>query len=186
MFDEKEDELLQAILNELQSDEYEIGRYVTVGGASGAYSVRSPYNTECEYAVACCFGSANGIALVSGSNSSIAAPPTDGSVSFGLAANGTDTNALDGIVLGCGAYVATTPDLVWQPLPSPGNVTAAITAASSHSCYVTLIFRRKLARFIPVPPRAKPAHMHVQSRRNGRTFAQAFANREEVGLKGEN
>src|SRR5579872_979492 len=100
MFDEKETDLLQAILDELQTDEYETGRYVTVGGASGNYTARSPYNTECEYAIACCFGSGNGIALISGSNSSIAPPPVDGSVSFGSATQGSDSaNGLDGLVI---------------------------------------------------------------------------------------
>lgn len=182
-FDDKENQLLQNILTELQSDEYEVGRFVTVGGATGIYTARSPYNSECEFAVVCCFGSGNGLAIVSGSNSSVAAPPQDGSVNYGAQSAGTESNALEGIVLGCSAFVATSPDIIFQPLPSPGNVTVAINAASGKSVYVSLIFQRKLDRYIQVPPRPRSQHRPIQSRRNERTFAQGFANMEEVGLK---
>jgi hypothetical protein len=43
---------LQAIEDTLSSDQYEPGPIKTVGGISGSYIVRSPYNTECEWAIA--------------------------------------------------------------------------------------------------------------------------------------
>jgi hypothetical protein len=49
--DEHIENLLQHILDRLESDEYEPGPIKTVGGITSSYIVRSPYNTECEWAV---------------------------------------------------------------------------------------------------------------------------------------
>lgn len=51
MFDEAFLACLQRIEARLNSDEYESGGIWTVGGPAGNYLIRSPFNTECEWAV---------------------------------------------------------------------------------------------------------------------------------------
>ncbi len=183
MFDEETNALLTRILTQLESDEYEYGGYFTVGGPTGTYQVRSPYNTECEYAVVGCGGGGAGQALVAVNDPSVTLPDNAGAVSYGLAGRGDSGNAIPGLLM----YIV--PDgncpvaPIWNSLPQPGNVYIATNMGSGHSLYVTVAFRRKLDRYIPALPRPASPHRNVQSRRQERTFAQGFEAREQAGLK---
>lgn len=54
MYDEAVLSLLAEIRDISDSDRYEAGPIKTVGGPTGGYEIRSPYNTECEWAVVGC------------------------------------------------------------------------------------------------------------------------------------
>lgn len=57
MFDEAMLAMLTDIRDISDSDRYEPGPIKTVGGPTGGYAIRSPYNTECEWAVVGCLSS---------------------------------------------------------------------------------------------------------------------------------
>lgn len=170
---------LQRIETRLNSDEYEAGPVVTVGGAAGMYLARSPFNTECEYMVIAALMAAtsgNGSIVISASNPAIIAPTG----TYGLASSGEDNNAFDGYLL----PVSTTQSPVllehWQPLGRGLNINVLVSGTSA---FALIAFRRKLDRAISSPPRRR-AHTHSlpQSRRVSRNIAQAGHERYGQGF----
>ena len=183
--DENQDSIiaeLQYIRASLDSDEYEPGGTFTLGGPTGTYVVRSPFNTECEYAVLAVSGTGTGLIAVSGSNPAIAVPSSTGGTSYGLMSSGEDNNALDGYILSVGASLGQTPELFFQPLGKGANVYVSVSVAVSTAGFVVIAFRRKLARTILQIPRQRP-HTHTPlSARQARTYrTETHGDNEERG-----
>lgn len=168
---------LERIEKLLSSDDYENGSVVTIGGGSGNYMVKSPYNTECEFTVLGAFATTGaGIVVLSSSNSSLSLPSLTGTTSYGLvSAGGEGNNVFEGYVLPISSTQS--PVLIdhWQPLGKGVYIYANISTAVNTSAFVMVAFRRKLDRAIPNAPLRKP-HTHSQptSRRGNRNFMQGF------------
>lgn len=173
MCDDKILAALHHLIGVTESDDYEYGRVLTVGGTTGNYKFRSPWNTECEWACIGATASNPGNFLISyspGAN----LPATNGTASYGLNSSGGESNAIDGIfglLTTSDIYV---PSLVWQPLPSPGDLYAQITASANQSLFVSVAFRRKLARYIPDMPVPVSPHRPIVLRQNRRTMMAGF------------
>lgn len=164
------------------SDEYEISDPLTIGGATGQYTARSPYNTECEWSIISVTGLgtlASAATFAIGSkNPAQPALSSTGADSFGKATN-SDSNPLQSYV---GSVTSTAPMITYggdnyMPLPSPANVFATITTPATSELLITLQFRRKLDRPIPERPRNPATHSHVTGRRDHRTMMAGFAAR---------
>ena len=167
-------EILQAIETRLSSDDYEQGQILTVGGNSGLYLLRSPYNTECEYAIISVSASGTGFAIVSQSNG-IAVPDITGATQYGLASSGGDSNPIEGLLINASTNSSKQPPLFWQPLGRGINLYVAINAQATFATFISVAFRRKLNRYIGKPPIRKPGtHSHPTSRRHNRTFMDGF------------
>jgi hypothetical protein len=166
--------ILQSIENRLNSDEYEAGPILTVGGNTNLYLIRSPFNTECEYAIISVSASGTGFAIVSQSNG-INIPDTSGATQYGLASTGGDSNPIEGLLINASTNSSKQPPLFWQPLGRGINLYVAITAQATFATFISIAFRRKLNRYIPEPPIRKPnTHSHPTSRRGNRTFQEGF------------
>lgn len=166
--------ILHAIEKRLLSDDYENGSILTVGGASGSYLIRSPYNTECEYAVMSVSASGTGFAIVSQAQG-ITIPDVSGATSYGALTTGGDNNPLEGIFINASTNSSKQPPLFWQPLGRGINLYVAINAQATFATFISVAFRRKLDRAIPRPPTRKPhTHTRPESRRGTRTFMQGF------------
>lgn len=168
-----QDDTLDDILFSLQSQRYEMGGVFTIGGATGIYQLKSPFNTECEYALISVDtnSSTSSSFAVSQSNPSLTAPPTSTTViNLGTYSQGSETsNPLEGII---GFVVNTSANVyvpVWQPLGRGAiiylatNVTGANTAV-----YANIAFRRSYLHMLPDRARHLPpaTHSRPYSRRN--------------------
>lgn len=181
MHDEEILECLKRIEHRLNSDEYEYGRFLTVGGslptqpAQTLYTIRSPYNTECEWCLYSCTSNVNRLTLSVGRNPAIIIPDLTGATTYG-ASGSSDNNVLEALVMILPANGTQTYTPVWTPLEGNGTLYAAMGSnATPTAAFATFAFRRKLHREIPFPPTRK-AHTHstVQSRRGDRTFSEGF------------
>jgi hypothetical protein len=153
-------------------DPYEAGPIITIGGPTGTYVIRSPWNTECEYALYLVSANGSGIAVLSASNNSLlqitANPPTIGST-----ANGMDTNVLEAPFILLAANLFLSPPLHWQPLGRGANLYLAQTLASGNA-YFNIAFRRLAKQIIPRLAPFKP-HTHVPlSGKMARTFYEGY------------
>lgn len=182
--DERILECLQRIESTLSSDEYEISDPFTMGGATGNYTIPSPYHTECEWSII----SATGIGTlgsaatfaVGSKNPNQSSLSSTGGDSFGsqITSSPDNNNALPAYV---GAVTANAPMVTYggdnyMPLASPAFVYLKTTTPASTELLVTIQFRRKLDRIIPATPRTKPhTHSHVGSRRGYRTMMEGYA-----------
>lgn len=170
MCDDETKVLLGMIFDALDSDEYEPGPAKTIGGPAGAYMVRSPYNTECEFNVlgvsGTLTGATVGAAVISGHDNTQFTAIT--SNSFGLVLSGGEGNALDGYVIALSATAIPVLNEHWQPLGRGANLYISIIAATG-SIYLIIAFRRKLKRLSHDIPRPKPSTHTPISRRQQRT-----------------
>jgi hypothetical protein len=165
MCDDEMKQILRDILESSNSDEYEPGGIFTVGGSTGVYAIKTPFNTECEWSLV--FASVTGTAgdvnvSVSGSNPTIVSGATQ---VYGLLSGGGEgNNALEGWALHVSSTGAS-PIEFWTPLGRGGTVYVSITSVVGNA-YVQIAFRRLMLKYIPDVPRPMPAtHSRVQSRR---------------------
>src|SRR6266567_2877102 len=134
-----------------------------IGGATGSYSVPSPYHTECEWTIISATMLGNGTVgsyYVGSKNPSQPTLSATGANLFGQVSTSSpdNNNALGSYV---GALTQNTPCIVYagipyMPLPSPAFVYLQTSVPASTGLYVTLQFRRKLDRVIPDKPRQRP------------------------------
>ena len=163
--DEKIKDLLQDILDSSLSDKYEPGGVFTIGGGTGTYAIKTPFNTEAEWSVV--FASTTGNAgdcniVVSASNPTVLANPAS---TYGLLSGGGEgNNAFEGWALHVTSTGAS-PIEYWSPLGRGGTVYASIVSVTG-SAFIQVAFRRLMQKYIPNKPRIAPTtHSHVQSRR---------------------
>ena len=176
--------VLRHIDDTLNRDVYEYSDPITIGGATGNYMYASPWHTECEWSMvsACALGT-----IASRANFAIGAKlnvqPTlsnTGVDSFGnvITSAPDSNNALQSYI---GSLVATAPFMTFDggnftPLPSPAFVYLTTATPAATEILVTILMRRKLARYLPEKPRQKAqAHSHPTSRRGTRTMMSGFA-----------
>lgn len=160
---------LQQIEASLNSDQYETSDPFTVGGASGNYQISSPWNTECEWAIASALGVgtlASTATFVIGSRNP-QLPTLASTYSFGnITTTGRDaSNPLEGYV---GALTSQAPlityDAQFMPLPSPATIYLVTSTPATTAVFLTVMFRRKLTRYIPEKPRQHPHTHSIPSR----------------------
>lgn len=188
--------LLQRIENVLSSDQYEYSRYFTVGGvapitpANYTYVVKSPYNTECEYALISGFSNGNkSWAYVTDTNPGTF-PLTTVTVPYGVQSSSDGTqyagdetnNPLPGIFFEMNTNASVTFTPLWLPIPVNGLIYVMMNGqTTANGCFVTVAFRRKLRRDIPSAPRPRPyTHKPPVSRGNIRRLA--GASQQESGF----
>jgi hypothetical protein len=152
-------------------EDYEYGPIEAIGGATGQYLLRTPYNTECEWCLYFASSSGNGMAIISSSNSML--QTTVSNPTLGLASGGMDNNALDGIVLQLGANFAVQPFEHWQPLGRGASLFVAVTLASGNA-YFNVAFRRLSEKVIPRIANKKPTTHTPLSGHRQRTFMHNF------------
>src|SRR5215831_4139261 len=167
------DDTLADILYSLQSQQYEPGGIFTIGGATGLYQLKSPFNTECEYTLVCVDTDGTSLSsfAFSGSNPSITAPPTTGSVqNYGAVALGSEGgNPLEGIV----GFINSTGNNVYPALWVPMGRGAILyfyanPIGANTGVYCTIAFRRSYVHMLPERVRtlAPSTHSRPYSRRN--------------------
>lgn len=167
MCDDETKLLLGAIYDRLDSDEYEPGPAKTIGGVAGAYMIRSPYNTECEFNVIgvsnTLTGATVGAVIISGhDNTQFTAIASN---TFGPVSGGGEGNALDGYVLTMTSTAIPVLNEHWQPMGRGANLYMSVIAATG-SIFVIIAFRRKLDRVLHDIPRPKPStHTPISRRR---------------------
>lgn len=164
------------------SDEYESGGLWTVGGVGAPgiiFTLRSPFNTECEWnclSITTTSNSNDSFAM-SSSNPSILAfakglAPAMGALSGGSEAN----NGFEGILASISFQAPWNMGDIWLPLGRGAQLYFVSTVANTNNIFYTVAFRRSLVHVIPSPPRQKPqTHTHVQPRRAARTMMEGFA-----------
>lgn len=112
---------------------YEYSRRLTIGGPNGTYSVQSPWNGPCEWAVtAVCFTGAGGLSI------------TDIDIGAGgvaVAATTAFTDPYPGMALNVSAAITLTPDAIFTPLPG-NRLTLVASGLTTASVLVTVVFRR--------------------------------------------
>jgi hypothetical protein len=177
-FEERIIAALEAIEDATLSDKYEYSDPYTIGGATGSYFIKSPYNTECDWVIVAAAGVgtlASQASFVAGSKNpnqtTVAATNTFGSMST---SSPDDNNALPSFVgtLTSQASFITYDASNFMPLGMPPIVYLQTTTPASSAVFVTVQFRRLLARYIPDKPRQKPhTHTHVGSRAPSRRLA---------------
>ena len=155
---------LQQIESSLNSDQYEFSDPFTIGGATGMYAVSSPWNTECEWALVSALGigtlATTATYFIGSRNSGVRVLANNDS--FALNTQGRDSaNYVEGYP---GALTSQAPFITyeaqWCPLPSPATIYLATSTPATTTLFITVLFRRKLARYIPDKPRQKP-HNHA-------------------------
>ena len=154
---------LQGIERRLGSDEYEYGPIMVAGGAFfNTYSIRSPWNTECEwglYLTTCRGTTPSGTVIISSANPGIGLfNNTTPAPTFGLF-GANENNVFEGLYLTISTTQSYTPEIHWQPLGRGGSVYIEVDMSSGQG-YVHIAFRRKLERVIPDKPRQRP-HAHT-------------------------
>jgi hypothetical protein len=167
---------LQAIEDTLSSDQYEISDPFTIGGPTGTYQMESPWNTESEWAIisALAVGTLATTATYAIGSKNQQQALLSGASSFGPITAGRDNNnALPSFV---GALTAQAPFVPYtaeyMPLGSPTNIYLVTSTPAASTVLITVLFRRKLARYIPDKPRQQPhTHTHPQSRMHQRKLA---------------
>jgi hypothetical protein len=82
MSDDKLFDVLLAIEQAVSGDQYEPGPIKTVGGPTGSYILRSPYNTECEWSPVAAFSSGANISNSGALNLSLATIPSSARATF--------------------------------------------------------------------------------------------------------
>lgn len=162
---------LQGILDTLNGDKYEDLGVWTVGGANGVYSLKSPANTEAEFAL---FGisATSACQVLVSQNQQSNNLAINGAVSYGTG-GGNENNALEGMFLTIPAATSGAPTSFdyWQPIGRGSSIYVLISGLSSNACFVMFAFRRLLLREIPAPPRRPPiTHTTRQSARYQRTL----------------
>lgn len=162
---QEQDDTLADILFSLQSQLYEPGGYFTIGGPTGTYMLKSPFNTECEYSVVVVDANvAGGQFSISSSNPATLAPASTST--FGLASQGSEgSNPLEGIA----GFVGVNPNFygnIWTPLGR--GVTIYMNVTGSASVLATISFRRAYMHLLPDRARHLPPATHTRpySRRN--------------------
>lgn len=149
-------ECLYAIRDAVSSDKYEQLGVWTVGGGNGTYSLKSPVNTEAEYAL---FGiSASGACNVLISQNQFGnALDTTGATKYG-SGGGNEGNAMEGqfYVAAAATTFTSTGEFYWQPVGKGSSIYIAIGGLSGASCFVLIVWRRLLNRYIQAPPRVQP------------------------------
>jgi hypothetical protein len=171
-FDAEILECLHRIERTIESDKYEALGIWTVGGGNGSYTLKSPVNTESEWAL---FGIAatGACQILVSDNPNPNAPAITGAVNYG-AGGGNESNPLAGLFFAIPATPTYIPQtaLYWQPTGKGSAITVVIAGLSAASAFVMIAWRRLLNREIPGPVRQRPAtHTTRQSYRNQRTLA---------------
>jgi len=171
--DDETKELLSEILYSLQSEKYEYGGIFTIGGPTGTYMIKSPWNTECEFSIVGITTSANtGSAFTISSSNPIVTVPTI-TTSFAAQSLGVDSNnPLDGI----SGFTTNSSDMfygrIWQPLGRGAFIYATVNPGVNQACLINIAFRRLFVHLIPETVRtlAPTTHTRPQSRRAIRTI----------------
>lgn len=173
MFESQALECLQRIEAAVSGDKYENLGIWTVGGGNGSYTMKSPVQTEAEFALF-------GVSATGSCNILISQNPAGnkldvtGATSYGASSGGAEGNALEGLFIAIGAAGNAAPTAFdyWQPLGRGNSLYVLISGLSSQSCFVMVAWRRLLNREIPAPPRQKPTtHTTRQSHRAQRVLA---------------
>lgn len=163
-------ECLRRIEADTAGDKYESLGVWTPGGGNGTYTLKSPVNTESEWAV---FGitASGACTILISDNPTPNAPAVNGSVNYG-AGGGNESNPLPGYFynIAAASYIPQTA-FFWQPTGKGSSITIVIAGLSSQSAFVMIGWRRLLLREIPGPIRTTPAtHTTRQSTRFQRTL----------------
>lgn len=171
-----QDDTLSDILYSLQSQRYEQGGIFTIGGATGTYMLKSPYNTECEVCLlAVTTNNASPSSFgYSPANPGITAPATSTTViNLGQIAGGSEGgNPLESTF---GFVQVTAPYMrgeIWVPLGRGAIIYFAVNTGANTAVYANIGFRRSYAHRIPegfngVSP---ATHSRPYSRRNLRVL----------------
>ena len=167
------DDTLQDILYSLQSQQYEPGGIFTIGGATGLYQLKSPWNTECEYALLTVDTNSTTFSTFafSSSNPSLTAPPTSGNpLNLGSLSQGSEaSNPLEGYI---GYVNGTSPNEyspIWVPMGRGAILYFATNVGGANNgVYASVAFRRSYAHLLPDRVRhlAPSTHSRPYSRRN--------------------
>lgn len=156
-----QDDTLSDILYSLQSQRYEMGGVFTVGGGTGLYMIKSPFNTECE--VSLITVSTNNATVssfaFSPANPSLTAPPTSTTVvSLGAIAGGSEGgNPLEGT---SGFVQSSAPynrGDIWVPMGRGAILYFAVNTGANTIVYAQVGFRRSYAHTLPDGVRVPPA-----------------------------
>lgn len=161
---------LRSMEETLSSDQYEYSGPYTIGGATGIYAQKTPWNTECEWGIisALAVGTLGSTATYALGSQNPAQPTLSSSSSFALTTASTDTmNSLQSYV---GALTSQAPFITYAgddyvALGPPHYIYLSTNTPNSTAVLVTIQFRRKLIRYIPDIPRPKPHTHMVPSRR---------------------
>lgn len=150
-------ECLRRIEASVSSDKYEQLGIWTIGGGNGTYSLKSPVNTEAEYAL---YGiSASGACnVLIGQNQFGNALDTTGATSYG-SGGGNESNPLEGqfYVISAATPFTPTGEFYWQPMGKGSAIYIKIAGlAGGSSAFALVIWRRLLNRAIPGPIRRPP------------------------------
>lgn len=120
------------------SDLYTYTRRLTIGGSTGTYRLRSPYDGPCEFAVwAVSFGGAGGITLTD--EGAGLAPPVAGPTT--TIAQQSEMDAYPGIMLVAAAAQVVPMDSIFTPLTT-GVLSITINCAGGNGILAVVSFRR--------------------------------------------
>lgn len=112
---------------------------VTIGGPTGVYTLKNPYQTPCEYSVMCftAFGAASAII-----STQVNLPQLAATGSLSLAGGAPDSGA-QVIVLATPGQGSAVPSEIWYPLANGENITMAATCAGGNGAFLTVAIRRR-------------------------------------------
>lgn len=120
------------------SADYEYSRRLTIGGANGTYTIESPWNGPCEWALhSLSFSGAGGVCITDQDMG------TGGTVSVSASsATANATSPYPGILLWFTAAAVLAPDAIFTPLPG-NKLTIAISGLTANTTgLVCVVFRR--------------------------------------------
>ncbi len=120
MCDDESKQLLQHILDALESDTYEFSDPFTIGGATGNYQIASPYNTEAEWAIV----SATGIGTFGFVAPTLAAEETEANVNIPATAGALTVVTGVGQLISAVVTAAGTTNLTFQD--GAGNIIGTV------------------------------------------------------------
>ena len=118
-----------------QTEGYDYAEPVTVGGTTGTYTAVSPFPDRAEVAVLSVVFTDTGYCLVSPDEAPITLSNTQ---TLGTAENA----GVRGVAFNGTANFNVTPDAIFWPVGLRQRVTINLVVASSHTGYVSLVFRR--------------------------------------------
>lgn len=149
-------ECLYAIRDAVSSDKYEQLGVWTVGGGNGTYTVKSPVNTEAEYAIYD-ISATGACQIYISQNPAPNNPAINGSVNYG-SGGGSDSNVMEGHFIAVTSAFVGSPDvaLLWQPVGRGNSIYVTISGLTSNAAFVVVAWRRLLNRYIPAPARKAP------------------------------
>ena len=151
-------ECLRRIEDAVSSDKFEHLGIWTLGGPNGTYIMKSPVNTESEWALFGVSFTAAGNVLISMNPGASNPLAINGSVSYG-AGGGNESNPVEGLFITAAAATTFQPmtETFWQPTGRGSSVYALISGlAGGQSGFALIAWRRLLNREIPAPPRRPP------------------------------